>query len=147
MKYHYGMLSDKKREELAALEVMNMYGTKETFINPCAISEDETIMFCGLAHAHDYNGSGDEDEYFLAYGSWQMKVYLKHSVKKEVDNDITIFVHTYDIKGIFMVPEKREEMLKREREVKDIIKEIIPVYEQGHMSRKNNQRIFKVINC
>lgn len=99
---------------MAAHEVRDMYGVIETFVDPCAISEDQTIVFCDLSYAHDYNGSGDEDEYFLAYGSLPMKVYLKHYVEKEIN---------------------------------EILKEIIPVYEQGHMSRKSNQRIFKMINC
>ncbi|MBD5555649.1 MAG: hypothetical protein HDQ95_10020 [Roseburia sp.] len=147
MKYYYRMLSDKRREELATLEVRDMYGIMETFIDPCAVSEDETIVFCDLAYAHDYNESGDEDEYFLAYGSLLIKVYLKHYVEKEINNNTTVFIHTYDIKHISVSPDKREELIKKEKEMKEILKEIIPVFEQGHMSRSDNQRIFKVINC
>lgn len=147
MKYYYRMLSDKKREELAALEVRDMYGIMETFIDPCAVSEDETVVFCDLAYAHDYNGSGDEDEYFLVYDSLSMRVHLKHSVKKEINNDTIVFIHTYEIKHIFVSQEKMEELKKKEKEIKEILKEIIPVFEQGHMSRNGNQRIFKVINC
>lgn len=146
-KYYFGALSDEKREELAALQITNMYGTKETFINRCVASEDESVVFCYMAYAHNYNQSGDEDECFFSYGSLRMRVYIKKDWEKEVTEKGNFYTEIYDIRSIVGAPEIREEFLKQKEEILNILKEVITFYvyvATGNYLNENDERIVKV---
>ena len=148
-KYYFGALSDEKREELAALQITNMYGTKETFINRCVASEDELVVFCYMAYAHNYNQSGDEDECFFSYGSLHMRVFIKADREKEVTEKGNFYTEIYDIRSIVGAPEIREEFLKQKKEILNILKEVITFYvyvATGNYLNENDKRIVKVVH-
>lgn len=148
-KYHFGALSDEKREELAALQITNMYGTRQTFINRCVASEDESIVFRHMAYAHNYNQSGDEDECFFSYGSLHMRVFIKKDWEKEVTETGNICTEIYDIRGIVGAPEIREQFLKQKEEILNILKEVITFYVYAAISSyldENDERVVKVVH-
>ena len=148
-KYYFGALSDEKREELAALQVTNMYGTRETFINRCVVSEDESIVFDHIAYAHNYNDSGDEDECFFSYGPLRMRVYIKKDWEKEVTEKGNIYTEIYEIRRLIVTTYgKREEFLKQKEEILNTLKEVITFWGYTAMSSyrdENDKRIVKVI--
>ena len=148
-KYYFGALSDEKREELAALQITNMYGTRQTFINRCVASEDESVVFRYMAYAHNYNQSGDEDECFFSYGSLPMRVYFKKYLEKEVTEKGNIYTEIYEVRRLIVSTYgKREEFLKQKQEILNTLKEVITFYVYAAISSyldENDERVVKII--
>ena len=144
--YEYRELSKEKSKSLNARRYTNMYRTEIRFDGGarCVTTETEDVVFKQIGFSHeDYIAQ----EYFLDYKGWYFYIYMfeKHagSTKNDIGKD---YHHINIISRIINVTSGQKENAPTEEEVIEILKDILPIWNQHNGGRlKPGDRILTEI--
>lgn len=150
MQYAYRELSEKKCEQLNTLELGGVYGEKVEFDGwDCLSTSDEKVIFTQIGFSHE---SDSPDQYFLEYNGWYYVVYIffdflrlerngksvaieklvkeKHKKRRKLASDCFTEYEIERISSGFQVEGACEECKPEESEIVEVLKDVIPVWDE-----------------
>ena len=150
MQYEYRELSKEKIEQLNALKLTGMYGGNFDFDGwECLTSQDEQVVFTQIGVSHE---SDMPDLYFFAYNGWYYYIDMlghflrlerngktvateklvkeKHKKRRKLASDCFVKYEIERIGNGFTAEHAGSEEKPEEAEILEVLKEVIPVWEE-----------------
>ena len=151
MQYEYRELRKEKIEQLNSLELTGMYGGEIRFDGgfECLTSPDEQVVFTQIDISHE---SDMPDLYFLAYKGWYYYIDMfghflrlerngktvaaeklvkeKHKKRRKLASDCFVKYEIDRIGNGFTAEHAGSEEKPEEAEILEVLKEVIPVWEE-----------------
>lgn len=151
MQFEYRELSEEKIEQLNALKLTGMYGVEEDFGGgwECLTTPDESVIFTQIGFSHE---SDMPDWYFLEYNGWYYTVYIfsrylrterngevipveklikeKHKKRRKLASNCLMEYEIETIGKGVKGEYARIECQPEEAEIVEVLKDVIPVWEE-----------------